>query len=57
VSNPFAIDVTRLALYPVLSKGAPANPGSQTTLGAEGGHSGAVDGHPNSVESGTLVTF
>jgi hypothetical protein len=48
------IDVQRLNLYPVLSKGAPAS-GPQTSLAAENGRAGPVDTHPNTVSGGPMV--
>jgi hypothetical protein len=53
--NPFKIIVPALALYPVLSKGAPAV-GPQTALSAEAGLTGSVESHANTVVGGSLNT-
>lgn len=53
--NPFQINVPALALYPVLSAGAPAS-GAQTPLSAEAALGGAVDSQPNAVSGGSIVT-
>jgi hypothetical protein len=51
------IDVQRLALYPVLSKGAPATPGSQAQTGVDPLQNGPVQNHRNSVGAGNSITF
>lgn len=53
--NPFKISVPSLALFPVLSKGAPAV-GPQTALSAEAGLTGSVESHANTVVGGSLNT-
>jgi hypothetical protein len=56
IPNPLSIDVGTLAIYPVLSRGAPAA-GPQATLTAESGLTGSVETHPYTVSGGPVVTF
>jgi hypothetical protein len=55
MTNPLAIDVNSLVLYPVLSAGAPGS-AAQVPLGADKGLTTPVDQHPNSVKATTTVT-
>ena len=51
IENPFEIDVERLALWPVLSAGAPAAV-AQTGLPGESALGGPVYGHTNAASGG-----
>lgn len=55
VSRPLTIDVERLNLYPVLSKGA-SDSGPQTSLDADKDRKGVVTTHPNTVAGGSVKT-
>lgn len=55
IPNPLGIDVSRLALYSVLSKGASAI-GPQTPQNADRGLPGSVETHPNTVSGGPVMT-
>jgi hypothetical protein len=55
IPNPLSIDAGGLAIYPVLSKGAPAT-GPQVALSADGGLTGSVETHPYTVAGGPVVT-
>jgi hypothetical protein len=54
IPNPLKIDVGLLALYPVLSKGAPAT-GPQAPLTADSGLTGSVETHQYTVSGGPVV--
>jgi len=54
--NPFFINVPALALYPVLSAGAPAI-GGQVPLNADAALGGPIPGHPHTAGAGPVMTY
>ncbi|MGO8855862.1 MAG: hypothetical protein ACLQO1_09150 [Steroidobacteraceae bacterium] len=56
MSNPLAIDVEGLRIYPVLSKGASAY-GPQVPLSADAAATGSVESHAHTVTRCPLLTY